>query len=562
MRAWLLPALLLLPGAPQDKGPRKLEFSLPPGRVAEYAVLDRAGKPDPERSLLVFGSELTPSGNRFLPERYEELPLALAFLLPPEPFKGGVAWPVELPFFLEAQDAAGGFLAAAAGGGSLRPVLLRGRLSARPLPRKGEEELFAIDGAFTFLEIRRTLVNNQVRFTPSTNDLGTLVTSVQFSPSRGLPLRAGWQLKVKGQEREAGRLADRKFDLHVQVLLREDRDLDPAAVRVQAAEASARAVARLKALQLPDGSWLPGRQPPPRAEALPTTALAVRGLLAAGVPGTDPAITAASRLLRSPAPPETPTLALQILALAAKGPDAPEAAHLLRLGDELLRRRDPRSGGWTAGGRGDAPSLPVTSVALEALAVCPGVQVPPETWTASLALVASLAADEDDDLDLDLQLKDGAPFSPDPKRVRPATWPSRIGTDAMDLPADRKRGTALTVLAAMRAAEACASRLPRDGPARRTLDEVRRRGLAALQRRWTLRSVPPAEGPWSSQRLPYLGGLAGTLGVLGVERVAGSDWRTEGALLLLREQAVDGSWGGGESAAGTAQALAFLAALN
>ena len=59
MKAVLL-ALLLLPPAQ----PKKLEWKLAPGRVARYAFLEKNGKPSKDRDLVVFGSELTPSGNR------------------------------------------------------------------------------------------------------------------------------------------------------------------------------------------------------------------------------------------------------------------------------------------------------------------------------------------------------------------------------------------------------------------------------------------------------------------------------------------------------------------
>ncbi len=561
--ALLLPLLLL---APQDKGLKKLEFKLPPGRVAEYSILDRAGKPDGDRSLLVFGSELTPSSNRFVVDRFDELPLLLAFQLPAEAFKGGIGWEFSADYFSEAQDAAGGW-EAFLGGAGLRPVHIRGRYIVKPLPKKAEDELFSVDGVFTFYEIRRTLVNNQAKFALTKNDLGTLSLSVQFSASRGLPLKAGWQLKLKGQEREGGRVVDRKFDVHVQIALKEDRDLDPAAVRTAAEAAVARALTRLKAMQKPDGSWIPERNAVPRNEAVASTAQVVRALLAAGLPASDSVFLSASRILKSPAPPETAGLAQQVLALAGKDPDKDEAEHARKLGEELLKRRDPRTGAWNAGGRNDAANLSVTQLALEALAACPGLKVPEEVWKTALDTLLASMLDEDEELTLDLAFTGDAPILPDPKQAKAAGWPAQLGpsNDPMDAirPRGRGRGTAITTVGALRAIDVCAGKLTLDEKSRQGLDAARRRGLLGLQRRWTLRTVPPAEGSWSGQRLEHLGQLGPLFSRYTLEKIAGSDWRTEGALMLLREQSGDGSWQAGteNAAAKTAHALLFLGAV-
>jgi hypothetical protein len=64
--------------------------------------------------------------------------------------------------------------------------------------------------------------------------------------------------------------------------------------------------------------------------------------------------------------------------------------------------------------------------------------------------------------------------------------------------------------------------------------------------------------------MEYLGLLGSTLARAKVDRIGGSDWRLEGATLLLREQGDDGSWFAGtdQAVAKTAHALLFLAAAN
>jgi hypothetical protein len=87
------------------------------------------------------------------------------------------------------------------------------------------------------------------------------------------------------------------------------------------------------------------------------------------------------------------------------------------------------------------------------------------------------------------------------------------------------------------------------------------RALANLQRLWTLRSVPPIEAYWCSQRLEYLGMLGSTLAMAKIDKIGGCDWRLEGASLLMREQGDDGSWFAGtdQAVVKTAHALLFLA---
>jgi hypothetical protein len=560
-----LPALLLLP-ALQDKGARKLEFKLPPGSLAEYALLDRAGRPATAPPVLVFGSELLGASNRFGIDRYDDIPLALAFQLPPLAFKSGVAWDVSLMYFDEAQESAGGggpggFF----GGAGLRPVQVRGRIAVKGSQKKGDDEILTFDGSFTFYETRRQMVNNQMRTQITKNDLGLAATSVQFSIARGLPVRIGWQLRLKGQDREGGRIVDRRFDTHVVLELKEDRVVDAAAVAASGRAAADRAVARLKALQKGDGEWIPDKPQVLRTESAAVTARVVRSLVAAGLPPGDPALVAASRSLRAPmqGPLETALVAQIAHALGLLEGDKDAADQARKLGEDLLRRQDPR-GLWTNGGPNAAPSLVVSAQVLEALAVCPGLRISDETWKRALDGFLQSAMEDGEEVTLDLAFDaDPPPFAPDPKTVPSQGWPPQQAApdDLMAALRGRQRGTALTALAALSAIETAASKLTLDEKGRQNVDQARRRGLAHLQRRWTLRTVPPAEGAWSAQRIEYLDRLGDFLARTKISKVSGSDWRSEGILLLLREQAADGSWNPGtvDAAARTAHALAFLA---
>ena len=102
-------AVLILGLLAQDKALKKLEWKLAPGHAAEFAYLDKAGKPLPDQKLIVFGTELTPNSNRLAVDTYEQIPLAMLFQLPPEPIKAAAGWEYQNFFFNDAYDALGGF---------------------------------------------------------------------------------------------------------------------------------------------------------------------------------------------------------------------------------------------------------------------------------------------------------------------------------------------------------------------------------------------------------------------------------------------------------------------
>jgi len=557
MRILSLFLLALLP-LPQDKGLRKLEWKLPPGHAAEYVSLDKAGKPVADQKFLIFGSELTANSNRIVVDSYEAIPIPLIFQLPPESFKTSVGWEYSAVFFNDAWDAMGGF-EAMIGGGSIRPVAVKGRYILMTA-KKGDDEIATIDGSFTLFEIRRDFVNNQTKFSITNHDMGSLVTSAQVSVPRGLLLKAGWQLKSKGQERENGRPVEREFDVHHMIEFKEDLELDASKIQPSIEAALSRAVDWLKKQQK-SGGWIPTRQNATAGDAIHLTALAVRALVAAGMKPDDPVLVAASKALRSPAPPENAALSQQILALSCKSPTKDEAEEARRLADELHRRRDPRISAWGPGtGRNDTPNLAMTALALEALAAAPDAKIPDDTFKAALDAFTSGFVDDEGQVDLDLEFeKDAATLAPDPKKtVQPCAWPALLGRAD---PRAARKGSFFTLVAALRTLLLVPARLKLDDKQLKNVETPLRRGLANLQLRWTFRAVPPVEAGWCGQRLEYFGMLGPMLARAKIDRIAGSDWRLEGATLLLREQGDDGSWfpGTDQAIAKTIHAVLFLA---
>lgn len=541
--------LLLLCLLPQQQ-PRKLEWKLAPGREAVYAFLEKNGKPSRDRELAIFGSELTTSGNRFLVDRGEEIPLALLFQLPPDAFKSSAAWEHTAFFFQDGADASG-FLEAAVGFGGLKPLCARGRYAVKSIQKKGDDEVAVIDGAFTFYEIRRDPLNAGAKPVVTKNDLGTLAVSAQVSLPRGLLLKGGWQLKLKGQERvvERGvsRVAERAFAAHEMIELKEERAL----VAEDVAAAATAAVKKASDFLLRRGAW--GND----------AALVLHALLEAGTPPEDPLIIPALKALKAaPLPQNSFDLARSVLVFAKAG----MADDARRLAEELAGRRDLRSGVWGTGQRNDNPNPVLTATAVAALAAVDDAKVPEDAWRSALEAFTSSWIEDGVEVDLAVVFEaDATTIVADPKKNVPATWPADAGrrgggNNPMGLGA--RKGSAFVVLAALETCLKAPAKLKLDEKQKQAADLALRKGLTWLQSRWTLRAVPPAEGAWSLQRHEYLGRLGRVLARAKVDTIAGADWRLEGSTLLLREQGGDGSWAAGteQTAAKTAHALLFLGA--
>ena len=545
---------------------RKLEWKLAAGKTAAYQFLDKAGKPIKGQEFLLFGTELAGAGNRIAVDKFEDIPVALAFQLPPEPFKSSASWEHTVTFFHEAADAFG-MLESFAGWGGLRPVQARGRYAVKSIQKKGDDEVAVIDGGFTFYEVRRENVNNQSRLAVTKNDLGTLATSIQLSVPRGIVLKAGWQLKVKGQERVAdrggSRVTDRTFTTHEMMELREESELDPAKVALSAEAGVKRAVEWLRKQQKPGGAWGAPRLPEAPGEAISHTGLVVRALLACGVPADDPALVNAAKTLRVPPPQETTALSRQIAALSLKLPTVQETEEIHKLCDELLKRREAKTHLWSGGGRNDAPNPLSTAQALDALALAPGAKVPDEVWKSAIEFFTTATLDEEKEVELDLEFeKDATTIAADPKKVLPISWAvdvgGRRGGGGLMPGTTVRRGSYFVLAAAMNALMIAAEKLKLDEKQRQAVDTALRKGFANLQSRWTVRTVPPVEAAWCAQRIEYYGSLAPMLARAKLDRISKADWRLEAATMLLRDQGEDGSWWPGTEQSLTKTAYALL----
>src|SRR5882672_3836821 len=336
----LLLVLALFGFCAQDKGTRKLEWKLAPGHAAEFAYLDKAGKPLADQKLVVFASELTPSSNRIAIDTWEQIPVALVFQLPPEPIKGASGWEFDRFFFNEWSESYD-----YSTNGSFKPVCARGRYILK-IQKKGDDEIATIEGSIVLNEVRRDLVNSAVKVTVTKIELGTLATSAQYSLSKGMLLKAAWQYRAKAQDREVARI--------VEWLKKQQKN----------------------------GAWTSAvKGGPPGNDAVSLTSVVVRALAAAGVKPDDPAILAASKTLRSTPPQENFTLCQQILALAAKSPTKEEADDLRRFVEEIQKRREARTGGWApVPGKNEYSTAFLTALALEALAAAPDARVSDETF--------------------------------------------------------------------------------------------------------------------------------------------------------------------------------------
>lgn len=555
MTKWLCLAVLALLPLEQDKALRKLEWKLAPGHAAEFVYLDKGGKPLADQKLVVFASELTQSTNRIAVDTYEQIPLALLFQLPPEAIKGSAGWESQTLFFTEMSDAFDlSFY------GSLRPVCAKGR-SVVKIQKKGDDEIATIEGAFSLVDVRRDVVNSQLRTTITKIEVGTLATSAQFSLSKGMILKAAWQYRIKGQDRQSDRLAQRAIDVHQMLEFKEDVELDPAKIQPAIETSMTRAVEWLKKQQK-GGAWTPAAKGGVPPDPIQLTSVAVRALIAAGVKPDDPAVAAASRTLRSTPPQDNYSFCQQIQGLAAKSPTKEEADDLKKFVEELQKRREPRSGGWApVPGKNDFSTAFLTALALETLAAVPDAKVPEEIFKSGLDFFSGSWIEDDGKVDLDIEFeKDATTLAPDLKKdIVPCTWPAFV-LKGNDIRAGR-RGSWFTQVAALRVLLFLPERMKLDERGLKSLDLPLRKGLADLQQHWTLRSVYPSEGHWCFYRMEYLSLLGPMLAKAKIEKIAGSDWRLEGASLLLREQGDDGSWFSGTEQAmlKTAQALLFLA---
>ncbi|MBI2898743.1 MAG: hypothetical protein HYY17_01015 [Planctomycetes bacterium] len=584
--------LLILPlVCPQEKPKLKLEWKAEPGSVLEYEVVDaKTNKPRPE-GWFVFASELRKNGNRIAIDRYADLAWPLLFRLPKDEVRQGQSWEHEATFFAEAAESTAQW--GWGGSASIKPCHVRGRYLLRKVEKKEADDLAWIDGEFTIFEIRRDFVNNQPRLTVTKSKVGTVSTSAAFHTGKGVIEQAAFVLDVpraqeRVREKEGWRVSDRRLKESFRAQLKETVKLEAVKMEKAVQAGLKRAIEWLRKQQKPGGEFGTARTLETDRADTNYTGLVARALLAAGVPADDEAFARALRSLRSGPGPRTPQtyahLAGAVIARAvgtvpwpgvktaelraALRKDLPvEDASLLRAAaDTVSQMRERKTGGWgTGAGKGIETSNTIsTRHAVEAvfLASLGGVPASQETARAVLDLLSGLAVEESDEIELQVEFVEGfRGIEPEPKKASPATWRMTPDRGAKDPGGEGLRGNAFTTLCAMESCALLRAAAPLSEAQKRTVDSALRRGLAWIQRSWTLRTPPPAEASWSVQKEEYLCALMRVLTALGVRTVAGCDWYLEGAYLLLRSQYADGSWdsSGGAAVVDTVNAVLFLA---
>jgi hypothetical protein len=578
----------------RDKGKVKLSWKLPKGRVAEFRLLDKAGKPLKDSVFWVFPHELREDGsNRIVVDRYADLAWPLLFTLPKDEKKPGDAWEHTAFFFHEPAEAVGGWGWGLGGPSTVKPLCLKGAYVFKKLEKHDDGDLAQIEGAFTLYEIRRDTANNQVRLTITKNDFGTLRVGLTVSVPRGQLVRGRYTLQTRAQDRvvEKGdsRVVDTKIDAGGGVEFAEEVEL--AAEKMQkAVEAQVKkAVEWLRKQQRPAGDFGVGPTIETTRVDADATGLCVRALLAAGAKPDDPAVEKAVKRMRADPGKSTQALGNALCALvfrhadesrdAVKGALAKEDTAAVRaIANLLLNRRDPKLSLWASTDDTRNATLNVISSmhALEGLwaAALAGVDVPADAWKNIIDTVTLNPSETDDaDVELKLEFAEGAglPDPDGPKKAKPLTWRYDIARkgqaqnpNPMGGSRSETKGWSHTVLAALEDLKLAQMELERakklsDGQ-KKSLDGAMRNGLAWVQDRLTFRTPPPAEAYWSLRKIEYLHMLGRVLSLYGVTKVDGSDWCLEGAYHLLRLQHGDGRWdeGNANAVAETAHAILFL----
>ncbi len=571
----LLPLLFLVPfPLPQDKPKRAWEWKTDPGSVLEYDVLDPKSNKASGQIFFVFASELRQGGgNRIAVDRYADLGWPLLFRLPREGVKPGQIWDHTAFFFHEAAEATAAW--GWGGASSIRPVQARGRYALRKIEK---DDIAWIDGEFELFEIRRDQVNNQLKLTVTKNKVGTVSTSAAFRLSRGLLEQGSYSVDApraqeRVRDREDWKVTDKRVRETRRIQFKESLKLDPEKM-AKAVEASLkRAVSWLRKRQKPSGEFVPERTfETDRIDANYTGAV-VRAWIGAGVSAEDEAVLRAVRSLRSNPGPRTPQTYSNLTGalLARFGEAKPslskeDAAQFKAALEVAADLWDRKTGGWFAGARksADVPNVGSSRHACEILYHASLAGPPPSAdLVRPLAeTLPSLAMDESELEDLDLGFVEGfQAIDVSGKGVVPASWRSGMEKQAAADPMGSRdsKGHALTTLAALESLLLLRASIALSESQKKPVEAAIRKGLAWMQRTWTLRTPPPTEAGWSLRRSEYLAALGRVLAGLGIRTVSGSDWYWEGAYLLLREQYEDGSWdSSGSSLLDTLHAVLFL----
>jgi hypothetical protein len=572
--------------AAQDKAKIKLAWNLPKGRVAEYKLLDKSGKPVKDGGFWIFASELSADGsNRLAVDRYADIPYTFLFTLPKEDRKQGESWEHTAFFFHEASEATSGFSFMGGGGGGLKPLCAKGLYIFRKLEKKADGDIAHLEGVFELFEIRRDFVNNERKLTITKNKFGTAKVSLAVAVAAGRLLRGGWTLDVRGQERvpDKGdtRIVDTKIESVGGLEFSEEVTIDPEKLGKSVADQVKKASDWLRKQQRPGGEFGLGPTIENARVDANLTGACVRALVAAGAKPDDAPIEKAMKSIRAQPGTSTASLGDDLEALAlrwgtdrdavAKALSKDDAAAVKVLANTLAARRDVKLASWGSTDDKDATHNPVsTSHALAGLwaAGLGGADVPVDIWKNAVeTLTLAIADDDAASLELKFEFAEGGgfPVADGAKNAKPVTWKYDLRPKQAVDPRSPARGWGLTVLGALESLRTALLELERKkqltDAQKRSADSAMRQGLAYLQNRWTVRTAPPAEASWTIRRTEWLAWLGRVYALYGVKTVDGHDWWLEGAYHLLRLQAPDGSWeeGTGNAVLETAAAIRFLA---
>ncbi len=588
MMKLLLPLAAFILLSPQDKAKTKLAWNLPKGRVWEYKLLDKAGKPQKDGGFWIFSSELGGDGsNRLVIDRYADIPLYFLFSLPKDEKKPGEGWEASAFFFYESAEALSGWGFGFGGGGAVKPVCAKGVYRFLKLEKKADGDIAHLTGVFELFEIRRDFVNNERKLTVTKNKLGTVATDALFNVSTGVLQRGMWSISTRSQERIAEKnspdttIVDRKLDAAGGIEFSEEVELKREKMEKAAGDQVKKAVEWLKKQQRPAGDFGFGPATESMRIECVLAGLVVRALLAAGIKPDDPILEKAMKTVRAAPGTSTMSIAQALLAIVLRTPgedrDAISKAFakddltaLKALTAVLLGRRDSKLGAFPTTDEKDATFNPIsTAHAAEALWAggLVGNDAPGDVWKNIVETLSTASCDDDAaSLELKIEFADGFgfPIADGAKQAKPVTYRYDLRAKPSNDPKQNVRGWGLTLTAALEILKLAQIELERKKQLtdiqKRSIDGMQRTGLAWIQAHYTWRASPPPEAAWTVRRIEFAAAVGRVLTMYGVKSIDGNDWWVEGAYHLLRVQAADGSWeeGTGSAIAETANAILFL----
>ena len=291
-----------------------------------------------------------------------------------------------------------------------------------------------------------------------------------------------------------------------------------------------------------------GRWPNYRQYNGGTTALATLALLNAGVPEADPVLRQSLRVILNLPQEKTYVVALRVMALAAADPQGKKyKTDITRDINWLLERQVPsgtRQGGWGYDrlnrqfGSADSSNTQFALLALHEASML-GIEIPRKHWLDSIRYWK----------DHSNEFKGGFTYTTSNKTVTGSMTCAGISSliIATENLADTEQYLIGDRISCCRSSE--------------DLDLINK-AIDWLARNFTARGNPVGRGAANSKtQLYYLYGMERAGRLSGRRFFGPHDWYRDGALQLLRQQAMNGSWkgnGSGEEDSNIATSLALL----